>query len=82
VTLQPFVVARYGIWLALATATVSVWLGQRNGASLDFAVFRGAIIFTIVAVLAVAAEAVVSWQIPERPASPGDRDGETEGENE
>ncbi|MCC6381749.1 MAG: hypothetical protein IT304_04530 [Dehalococcoidia bacterium] len=62
-------VARYGVWLALATAVVSAWLGQRAGASLDFAVLRSVFVFVVVAALGFGAEAVltVGWR-PEPPA--------------
>lgn len=57
--LPPFTVARYGMYAAVAIAAVSVWLGHRAGASLDYAVLRGVIVFVIFAALGFGAEAVL-----------------------
>ena len=46
----------------LAFAVLSVWLGQRAGASLDFTLLRGVFIFIIFIGLAFGAEAVLTLQ--------------------
>lgn len=68
---RPMTVARYGVYLALAAAVLSAWLGQRAGATLDFAVLRSVFVFVIVATLGFAAEAVltIGWR-PAPPAPP------------
>ena len=73
-TLPPYTVARYGLYAAIAIAVVSAWLGLRAGASLDYVVLRGAIVFVIFAGLALAAEAVLvaSVQEPKRPPASHD----------
>ena len=69
----PYTVARWGVYLALGVACMSIWLGHRAGASLDYSLLRSVFIFVIVTVLAFAAEAVLSTNIipsPRPPASP------------
>lgn len=63
-SLQPFTVARYGVYFSLAVAAGSVWLGQRAGATLDYSLLRAVFIFVIFTVLAFGAEAVltIGWQ--------------------
>ncbi len=39
-TFPPFAVARYGVYVAVAIAALSVWLGHQAGASLDWALMR------------------------------------------
>ncbi len=69
-SLRPLTVARFGIHVALAVAAMSIWLGQRAGASLDYALLRGVVVFVIFAALGFGAEAIltVGWQPPEPPA--------------
>ena len=54
----PMAIARYGVYLALAISVLSVWLGQRAGATLDFTLLRAVFIFVIFTALGFAAEAV------------------------
>ena len=37
---RPYTVARYGVYAAIAVAVLSVWLGQRAGATLDYTLLR------------------------------------------
>jgi hypothetical protein len=78
VNLQPLTVARVGIYVALAVAALSGWLGLRAGASLDFALLRGVVVFVIFAALGFGAEAIltVDWH-PPAPAE-GDRGAPTD----
>ncbi len=80
---RPMAVARYGVYLALAAAVLSAWLGQRAGATLDFAVLRSVFVFVVVASLGFAAEAVltIGWR-PTPPAPPPARTSQGEGEDE
>lgn len=71
--LRPMTVARYGVWLALGAAVVSAWLGQRAGASLDFAVLRSVFVFVIVAALGFGAEAVLTVGWHPEPSQPAPR---------
>lgn len=74
--LPPYTVAKYGLYGAVAIAVVSAWLGLQAGATLDYAVLRGVIVFVIFAVLAFAAEAVLmasSAGTPSTPATPQGR---------
>jgi hypothetical protein len=57
---RPFTVARWGMYLALAATVMSVWLGQRAGASLDYTLLRGVFVFVAVTALALGAEALLS----------------------
>ena len=68
---QPFVVARWGIYLASGVAALSVWLGHQAGASLDFLMLRSVFVFVIVTALAFAAEAVLSVAVA--PVLPDER---------
>lgn len=74
-TLAPFTVARYGLYAALVVAAASIWLGYRAGASLDYVVLRSVVVFVIFAVLAFAAEAVLTVSTGEAhaPAPPDQR---------
>jgi len=60
VTFRPYTVARWGVYLALAAAVMSAWLGQRAGASLDFVLMRSVFVFVVVAGLGFGAEAVLT----------------------
>ena len=60
-TWRPYAVARYGVYAALAIATLSVWLGQKAGASLDFALMRAVFVFVAFTALAFGAEALLSF---------------------
>jgi len=74
VNLRPYTVARYGVYLALAVAALSVWLGQQAGATLDFSLMRAVFIFVIFTALGFGAEAVLSVglspAVPTQPAEP------------
>lgn len=61
--LQPYTVARYGVYGAAAIAAMSVWLGQRAGATLDFALLRAVFVFVIFTALAFGAEAVLMLNV-------------------
>lgn len=65
-TLPPFALARYGVWIALAVSALSVWLGIRAGVSFDYAVLRAVFFFLIVTVMAFGAEAVLLTSPPAR----------------
>ncbi|MCZ2112011.1 MAG: hypothetical protein LC118_21030 [Dehalococcoidia bacterium] len=58
--LRPYTVARFGVYVALAIAALSVWLGQQAGATLDFSLMRAVFIFVIFTALGFGAEAVLS----------------------
>ena len=60
-TWRPYTVARYGVYAALAIATLSVWLGQQAGASLDFALMRAVFVFLAFTAMAFGAEALLSF---------------------
>jgi hypothetical protein len=70
VNFRPLTVARFGIYAAVAVAAMSIWLGQRAGASLDYTLLRGVFVFVIFTALGFGAEAIltVAWQPPEPPA--------------
>ncbi len=57
----PYTVARYGVYAALVISAASVWLGQRAGASLDYALMRAVFVFLAFTALAFAAEALLSF---------------------
>jgi hypothetical protein len=59
--LRPFTIARYGMYCAMLVAIGSVFLGYQNGASLDYVVLRGVVVFVIFATLAIAAEGILMW---------------------
>lgn len=63
-SIPPFTLARYGVWVALAVAALSVWLGARAGVALDLAVLRAVFFFVIVTVMAFGAEAVLLTSPP------------------
>lgn len=69
-TFRPFTVARIGVYLALAAAVLSAWLGHRAGASLDWALMRSVFVFVIVVVLGFGAEAVLTVGFSPREAQP------------
>lgn len=60
-TWRPYTVARYGVYAALAISTLSVWLGQQAGASLDFALMRAVFVFLGFTAMAFGAEALLSF---------------------
>lgn len=62
--LPPFTVARYGLWLALAVAVMSAWLGTNAGATLEYALLRAVFVFIIFVVLAFLAEAILTIGVP------------------
>ncbi|MCC7365616.1 MAG: hypothetical protein IT303_14720 [Dehalococcoidia bacterium] len=79
----PYLVARWGMYLAVGVAVLSVWLGQRAGASLDYSLLRAVFIFVIFTALGLGAEAVLNTNfVPsaaadphaERPAEPEQHD--------
>lgn len=67
--IPPYTIARYGVYLAAAVAVLSVWLGLRAGAGLDYALLRSVFFFVIVAALGFGAEAVLLLT-PVRPVGP------------
>lgn len=71
-TLRPFTLARWGVYLAVAAASVSVWLGLREGYALDYLLMRSVIYFVIVTAIGFGAEAVLLTAPPLaiRPAEP------------
>jgi len=71
VNLRPLTVARIGVYAAAAIAVMSIWLGQRAGASLDYALLRAVFVFVVFTAFGFGAEAIltVDWQRPESPAS-------------
>lgn len=70
--IHPYAIARYGVYLAVFVAALSVWLGHQAGASLDYALMRAVFIFVVFTAIGFAAEAVltVGWQQqpPRRPS--------------
>jgi hypothetical protein len=60
VRFQPFAVARYGVWLALAAAAMSAWLGDHAGATFDYVLLRAVFVFVIFVLLGFGAEAVLT----------------------
>lgn len=71
-TLRPYTIARYGVWVAFAVAALSVWLGLGAGVALDYAILRSVFFFLIVTVVAFGAEAVL---LTSPPPAPDARDG-------
>lgn len=69
--LRPYMVARFGVYGALAVAAASVWLGLQAGATFDYALLRAVFIFVVFTALGFAAEAVLTlgWQ-PRSPSPP------------
>jgi hypothetical protein len=61
--LRPYTVARYGVYAALAIAVMSVWLGQRAGASLDYTLLRAVFVFVIFTGLAFGADALLTLDV-------------------
>ncbi len=57
--LRSYTIARYGIYAAATIALVSVWMGTRSGAALDYALLRAVFFFVIVAALGLGAEGVL-----------------------
>ena len=66
-TLRPYTIARYGVWVAFAVAALSVWLGLGAGVALDYAILRSVFFFLIVTVVAFGAEAVLLTSPPPAP---------------
>lgn len=67
-SLRPYAVARYGIYLAVAMAGLSVWLGQQAGATLDYTLLRGVFVFVVFTAIGFGAEALL--QVGVSPSSP------------
>lgn len=67
--LQPYTVARFGVYGALAVAVMSVWLGHQAGATLDVTLLRAVFVFVVFTTIGFGAEAVltVGWQPPPPP---------------
>jgi hypothetical protein len=59
-TLRPYTVARYGVYLAAAVAALSAWLGHQAGATLDFTLMRAVFVFVIFTALGFGAEAILT----------------------
>lgn len=70
--LRPFTIARYGVWSALGAAAISVWLGNKAGATFDFTLMRAVFVFVLFAALGFGADAVLTLgtQPPATPAEP------------
>ncbi len=82
-TFPPYTIARYGVWIALSVAALSVWLATRSGIALDQALLRAVFFFLLVTVMALGAEAVLLTTPPppgpaEEPASPAASEAVTE----
>ncbi len=58
--LQPYAVAKYGVYAAVVVAAVSVWLGQRAGATLDFSILRAVFVFVVFTAIGFGAEALLT----------------------
>jgi hypothetical protein len=58
-TFRPYTIARYGVWVALSVAALSVWLATRAGIALDQALLRAVFFFLLITVMAFGAEAVL-----------------------
>lgn len=72
--LRPYTVARYGIYLAVAVSVMSIWLGQRAGATFDFTLLRAVFIFVLFVAIGFGAEAVLTFNFePRPPATPIER---------
>ena len=85
--LRPYTLARYGVYAAATVAALSVWLGIRAGAPLDYALLRAVFFFVIVAALSFGAEAVllltpIQPPPPKAPAPTRDRTASKDPENE
>ncbi|MGH2633188.1 MAG: hypothetical protein ACRDG3_07245 [Tepidiformaceae bacterium] len=69
--LRPYTVARYGVYLAAAVALMSIWLGQRAGATFDFTLLRAVFVFVLFVAIGFGAEAVLTFSFqPRPPAAP------------
>jgi hypothetical protein len=73
-------VAKYGIYGAVAFAVMSVWLGQRAGATLDFTLLRAVFVFVIFTGLAFGADAVLTLNV--KLTQPVQKPAEKESEDE
>lgn len=60
-TWRPYMVARYGVYVALAISALSVWLGEKAGGTLDFALMRAVFVFLAFTAMAFGAEALLSF---------------------
>lgn len=67
-SLRPYTVAKYGIYVAVAMAGLSVWLGQQAGATLDYTLLRAVFVFVVFTAIGFGAEAVLTVGV--RPTSP------------
>ena len=72
-TFPPYTIPRYGVWLALSVAALSVWLATRSGVALDQALLRAVFFFLLVTVMAFGAEAVLLTTPP--PSPPAEEPG-------
>lgn len=71
-SLQPFAVARLGVYAALAAAAASVWLGAQAGATLDFSLLRAVFVFVVFTAIGFGADAVLTLGVhPPTPEPPG-----------
>ena len=74
--LRTYTVTRWGIYVALAFAGMSVWLGMNAGASLDFALLRAVFVFVLFTAIALGADAVLTLNVhltpPPAPKEPTD----------
>ncbi len=73
-SLRPYTIARYGVYLALAVAGISMWLGQQAGATLDFTLLRAVFVFVILVAIGFGAEAVLTINF--QPPAEQPRDGQ------
>ena len=74
----PFTVARYGVYVAIAVAIMSIYLGHQNGATFEFVLLRAVGLFVIVTALGLGAEAVLTVESPPTHASPPARPATTD----
>jgi hypothetical protein len=74
VNLRPYTVARWGIYVALAFAGMSVWLGMNAGASLDYALLRAVFVFVLFTAIALGADAVLTLNFHPAPPPPSPKE--------
>lgn len=69
--LRPYTIARYGVYVALAIAALSVWIGKGAGATLDYALLRAVFVFILFTALGFGADAALTlgW-LPPLPPPP------------
>jgi thiol:disulfide interchange protein len=66
--LRPYLVARWGVYLACLMATLSAWWAYNAGNSMDGALMRAVFVFVIFVAIAFGAEAVLHAGPGGRPA--------------